>query len=144
MTTTTSKRFQFRTRHDEQRLVIATGNFRQLPRREPDGIQVGFTVRGSELPGTMVNIGREEWLDGCRYLVATGVIPIAELALPCSELAEDLDPGKLADTYSRQTVELAQQSGLVEAPSNHAVWGHLRRFTAQGFLVGWFAARRNP
>jgi hypothetical protein len=144
--TTKTTRYQFITAVEEPRLVLATGHMRRPPLGDPDGLQVQLATRGAamaiDVPLMVVNLRRAAWLDGCRYLAANGVLPIAEMALPSAELPEDADPGKLADTYARQQTEHAMQGGLIEAPENHAIWGHLRRFTGQGFIVGWFAARR--
>lgn len=141
--TTKTTRYQFITAVEEPRLVLATGNMRRPPQGDSDGLQFQLAMRGQpDVPLMVVNLRRAAWIDGCRYLAANGVLPIAELALPATELPEDADPGKLADTYARKEIEGAQQTGLIEAPENHAIWGQLRRFTGQGFLVGWFAARR--
>jgi len=123
---------------------------RSLPVGDVDGVQLQIAVRSSgggyvHIPGeplVVVNVRRAAWLDGCRYLAASGVLPIAEMAFPSAELPEDADPGKLADAYARKAVELAMQGRVIEAPENHALWGNLRRFTGEGFMVGWFAARR--
>ena len=141
--TSKTTRYQFITSPEEPRLVVATGHTRRLPIGEDDGVQLQLATRGQpDVPLLVVNIRRAAWLDGCRYLASSGVLPIADMALPCGELTDEADPGKLADVYARQTTEHAMTSSIVEAPESHAVWGHLRRFTGQGFMVGWFAARR--
>jgi len=146
--TSKTTRYQFITLAEEPRLVVATGHMRSLPVGDSDGVQLQIALRGEEPDGKgerpllVVNIRRAQWLDGCRYLAANGVLPVAEMALPCAELPDDADPGRLAEAYARQTIETTMHNHVIEAPENHAIWSQLRRFTGQGFVVGWFAARR--
>jgi hypothetical protein len=143
--TSRSTRFQFDTFFEEPRLVVATGNFRRSPLgRDKDGVQLQHAIRGADdIASSVVNVTRSHWLDGLRYLAVTGVVPIAELALPCTvtDLAGREDPGKLCDEFARGHVEHVRTRKELLAPDSHAVWAALRRAAGQGFYVGWFAGR---
>ena len=120
-------------------MVVATGHFRRPPRTTPDELQVQLCLPRAE-EWSVVNIRPEVWLDGCRYLAANELLPIAELALPAVSLVDEVDPGKLADEYALQAIEHARSANLM--PDGYQVYQLARRLAGQGFYVGWFARAR--